>query len=739
MKTRKNIVAAVIAFNAIIAVSSVARGEDEITDAKCENLVTGDIPVADYQHDLVLPQDSITVNQNYNTSYDDGYWYGSTWMYGHDGLDTEGASDTPGVNDVYAILPGVVILSKRYGLTGGWGESIIVATRMNAFSEEILTHHYHHLHATGEGDSYETTRLFNACDALAGGESIAKEGTTGNSNGSHLHISVRLWENLKTLNDAIEDGGKNLYGYGYVFGTVSKLARNLDPEGFLFNTFRDYQWGDGEAPSYIWSFPYALKMRRLGVHFGLYDGRFGAGEHVTRRQAARWMKIGAMRVSENPATETFTDVPKTDPDFPYIESLVRFPSEHPVLDPDHSCENGGKYFCPEDGLKRAEALKMVIMAFYGDEFIQEYVHSIWTQSYDMAIITLGIFVDVPAIAWYAPYIYFGVTKGLVTSQDFFHPVDEITKEELAKWIVTGVENITGPSDSICEGVVCPEGRYCSTDGAGCAEMPTCVPSESHACEVGGGYVEPYPDAGTCQQGQTSCGNNCCNLDQYCDNGYCLQQQNCPCSSGICCDGCNYRPAGDVCDQWYVYGCEGPNPGQNARKATVRKYCTGQSAVCDGQQEQLGWQTDQDCSLSQVCQVVNGMPECVGNCTDTYTADASSACYGNPQGSGTPTLCLEVQKNSGASFRYRICKDTGTYQNSFTYRLKDDNNMVNFTQYDGSAGLTCTTWKDFSVSYVTAYGTVNGAGLEAEVISPAGCAQSQCRYKTGTVTVSKECL
>jgi len=799
MKTWVGWIFALFACATITVFTRFARADSSITDATCDNIAFGDIPVASYQDDLVMPEDDLAINQGYNTSYEEGYWYGSTWSYGHTGLDTEGASDTPGVNDVKAILPGVVILSKRAALTGGWGESIIIATRMNQYSEEILTHHYHHMHATGKGASYITTRKFNACDQVTSGDVIGKEGSTGNSNGSHLHLGIRRWENIEQLKKAIANGKTDLFGFGYTYGDDNKLARNLDPEGFLFNTYLDYQWGAQNLSAYLWSLPYAMGMRGLGIDFGLYDGRFGAGEGVTRREAARWIKIAAMLDSVTPVTPTFTDVPRTDSDYPYVEKLVRFPETHPVLDPGHTCVPGAHYFCPANGITRAEALKMIVMAFYGEEFIQVYDNNIWKQSYNTAVLMLSIFHDVPAIAWYAPYIYFGVQKGIVSVQDLFHPNDIIKKEELAKWIIMGVNNINGLQHSVCWHVVCPAGHYCTTNGQGCVPIPTCVPSEATTCDVGGGFtsqssdagaspipdagmaqdagaspipdagmaqdagVSPIPDAGMaqdagaspipdasmpppdagpvptqCQPGQTVCGNHCCNSGQYCENGYCVTPQTCQCTSGICCDGCNYRPSSNVCDQWYVYDCEGPNPGQNGRKGTVRRYCSGQSPSCDGQVSQPGWQTYQDCSVAQVCQMQNGMPVCVGICTDTYNADASQACFNNPQGAGSPTLCLEVQKNSGASFKYRICKQGGSFQNNFTYRLKDDNNMVNFTQYNGQAGLNCTPWQNFSVSYVTQYGSINGAGLRAQVISPAGCTNSTCDYSTGTITVSKVC-
>jgi murein DD-endopeptidase MepM/ murein hydrolase activator NlpD len=709
MGTLKNIIGPALCALSLVTLSYGARAEDEIKDSTCEDLTPEDIPLASYRNGLAMPESAITINQAYNTSYDDGYGYDGVWMYGHDGLDTEGASDTAGENDVYDILRGIVVLSKSRGVTGGWGESIIVASRMNAFSEEIITHHYHHLHVSEDG---VTTRLYNACDIVEEYDTIAGEGNTGHSNGSHLHLSIRRWENIAALNEAVAAGGKALFGYGYTFGDDDKLFRNLDPEGFLFGSFLDYPWDEQDTSPYAWSFPYASQMRIIGIDYGLYDGRFGAGEPVTRRQAARWMKIGAMLDSYRPSVSTFTDVPLTDKDSPYIERLVMFPSGHPVIDPEHTCVDQGYAFCPDAGVNRAEALKMVIMAFYGDEFIEEYHRTIWNQSYEIAILLLNAFVDVPAIAWYAPYIYFGVNKGFVTEQDLFHPYDTIRKEELAKWIVLGSQHLGAVEDGICSNVICPDNHYCSVSGGGCVEVPACVPSETVQCEVGGGYAPPSDPE--------------------------TDPENCQCLSGICCDGCNYKSAGEVCEQWYVYRCEGPNPGQDSQKALVREYCSGVSWDCVGQQEQLGWQTYEDCSSSQSCEIQNGMPECVGSCADTYSADSAEACYCNPQGSGNPTLCLEVEKISGASFQYRVCKD-GTFQNDFTYRLKDDNNNLNFTQYSGSAGASCTPWKTFSVSYIDGYGGINGAGLHAEVVSPSGCAQSECLYRTGTVTVVKECI
>ena len=813
-----------LAFVLAVTFSASARADDkDITDGACENMALQDIPVGDFTAPVTAPQSPLNINQKYYTSYDEGYWASEVWMYGHDGLDTEGESDEKGVNDVFAILPGVAVLSKAGTLTGGWGESIIIATRVNPYSEEILTHHYHHLHAAGMGQDYTTTRQFNACDGASAGDVVGKEGSTGKSGGSHLHLSVRRWQNLTELASAVASGGHALFGYGYAFGDDAKLARNLDPQGLIFNTFRDYQWEEGFEPQYSWSLPYVLKMRSHGVEFGLFDGRFGADTQVKKRESARWLKIAAKLPSYVPQSATWSDLPLDDPDSAYIERLVRFPEEHPVFDPSHTCQNDTQKFCPDAAVNRAEALKTVIMAFYGDEFIRDYDHNIWAQSYELAIQLLDIFTDVPVLAWYAPYVYFGVTHGLVTQQDLFAPEEPVRRQQMAKWVITGIEHLEGMANVPCEGNPCPAGYYCSSPEEVCAQVPECVPSEGWNCEVGGGY-DPCENGAQCQPGQTknqscavnsqsglqtsTCTNECqwggweqcvvaancpagttpcqsdccdnvseacfegafcvcanpyldcgdgicknkltdnencggcgniCSESKTCTGGFCVPNQNCSCSSGVCCDGCNYRLASEVCDQWYVYHCQGPDPGQNSEQALIRKYCSGSGSGCNGVAAQFGWQTLEDCSEAQVCQMNNGIPECVGACQDQYLADSASACYGNPQGAGTPTLCLEVQQISGPSFKYRACKQGGTFGNQFTHQLKDNNNSVNFSSYNGSAGITCTDWRNFDVGYISGYGSLNGAGVQAEIISPQGCIQSSCKYRTGTVTITKTCL
>ena len=242
-------------------------------------------------------------------------------------------------------------------------------------------------------------------------------------------------------------------------------------------------------------------------------------------------------------------------------------------------------------------------------------------------------------------------------------------------------------------------------------------------------------------GQQGTQERTCNGNGQWDNwGSCIS--NCVCSSGTCCDGCNYKSAANSCYSYIEYKCAGNSPGDDVQTRQNTKYCSGSSPSCSGQTSYGNWTTYENCLSNEVCSAQYNPPQCVPTqpqCADVYIASASSACYGNPQGSGSPTLCLYVQKVSGANWKYKACRQSGTFQNKFTYQLRDANQMVNFITYSSDSGVSCIKdWQTFNVSYIPGYGVINGAGVYAEIISPEGCKQSSCKYKTGEITIRKEC-
>ena len=219
--------------------------EKEITSGKCEELTLQDIPVGDWRPPITFPQTPYNLEQHYNTSKEEGFWYKGSYYYGHAGTDSDGASEKEGVNDIVSTQDCVIAASLRESSSGGWGEIMVCATRINQFSEEIITFHHGHMHADNE-NGYETTRQYNACEPVSRGYVLGKEGNTGFSSGSHLHFGMRLWKSFSSLKVAIEAGGGHTHGTSYSFGNDAKLKTNLNPESYLFNYFLDYNLPPGE-------------------------------------------------------------------------------------------------------------------------------------------------------------------------------------------------------------------------------------------------------------------------------------------------------------------------------------------------------------------------------------------------------------------------------------------------------------------------------------------------------------
>lgn len=217
---------------------------------------------------------------------------------------------------------------------------------------------------------------------------------------------------------------------------------------------------------------------------------------------------------------------------------------------------------------------------------------------------------------------------------------------------------------------------------------------------------------------------------------------CQCSSGPCCDNCNYYSSSHTCDGYTVYQCQGSNPGQDAQKAVVNTYCSGNSASCDGQEVQGSWLLHENCSSSQKCEMNGGVSECVpvSTCQDVYIASGISACHTSAGTQYGYTACLEVDQVSGPTWRYRICKDSGAFTYGIKYQLADENHSTQSMggQYQEGGGNSCTNWRNFSVNHITQYGSNNGAGLRGELITPPACTLSSCIYKTGMITIRKEC-
>ena len=480
-----------------------------ITSSFCKDFSGDQIPIGSFQQPLVTPLAVMRVTQEYHTTYQEGYCqvgnkqFSTTnplcqdqkIYYGHDGLDLHPAGSKAGQNNVMSVQDGLVVASHAKGEFGGWGESIIIATRPNQYSEEILTFHYHHLHSVGEGDTYLTTRAFNACEQVKAGQLIAKEGGTPNWP-THLHLSIKHWRNLTELKDKITKSPRAFYGSGYTFGDDGKLANFIDPEGLLFDYFREFNQDKKDFPNWQWSKSLTLFMRSKGWEFGLFDGSFGVQAEVRKRDAARWLKISLELPTNNAqmindyGKAIFTDLKNTDYDFPYINTLVQQKQQIKIIDGSRSCVAIGSHFCPEAPVTKAEALKMVVAGFYQYQFLSFYNNWIWKSATPLAQNILSKFQDVSPFSWYAPFIYFAWQNNLIGTETQFFPDAPVRKADLAKWLVLAYQDKHNSQSTFCQKLECQLDRYCEESTHQCEIIPTCLPKEGLPCSLGGGYQIP---------------------------------------------------------------------------------------------------------------------------------------------------------------------------------------------------------------------------------------------------------
>jgi hypothetical protein len=758
--------------------SAFAGNPKNISSAFCKDFTADQIPIGNFQQPLAMPLSTMRVTQGFRTTYEQGYCQvgigqfstgdvsclGQKIYYGHDGLDLHPAGSKAGQNNVMSVQNGLVVASHAQGSFSGWGESIIIATRPNQFSEEILTFHYHHLHAVGEGGNYLTTRLFNACEQVKAGQIIAKEGGTPNWP-THLHFSIKHWHNLTELKDRIINSPGLFYGYGYTFGDDGKIDNFVDPEGLLFDYFREFNQDKNLNTDWQWSKSLTLFMRSKGWEFGLFDGRFGVATQVKKRDTARWLKIALeLPTSNYPLVDArnqalFTDLKNTDYDFSYINTLAQQKQQLKIIDGNHSCVAIGSHFCPDSPITKIESLKMVIAGFYQNQFLSFYNAWVWKCVAPLAQNLLSKFQDVSPLSWYAPFVYFAWQNNLIGSDPYFFPDLPVRKGDLAKWLVLAYQHKHNSQSSFCQKLECPSERYCEESTHQCEIIPSCLPKEGLPCPLGGGYQIPvagdiggssgdagggsgFPDASTPTSDGGVPNSSADGGFSAIDNG--SSKPVCKCSKSVCCDGCNFLPASQICATYDDYSCQGTSPGDDVQHRLNTRRCTGFSSDCIGQLSLGSWATYQNCTSNQQCVWSGSNSYCKDippNCVVNYTASPSGqSCYTNANASGSPTICLETKQQSGGSWQWRVCKQGGAFSNNYSYLLLDQNHLSQyFGNYSGSAGGSCSDWQNADLSYLKADGPPNGAGLKVQILSPSNCSSAACTYFSGFVSLYRNCL
>jgi hypothetical protein len=220
-----------------------------------------------------------------------------------------------------------------------------------------------------------------------------------------------------------------------------------------------------------------------------------------------------------------------------------------------------------------------------------------------------------------------------------------------------------PSSYVCDSTYqtdygCPWGTGCGDDVGVRYKTRKCSGSSS-SCNGTISAWGSYSTYDNCASTET-CTNNdsSCNYTPSC---------NCDCTSGACCDGCNYRPSSYVCDSTYQtdYGCPwGTGCGDDVGVRYKTRKCSGSSSSCNGTISAWGsYSTYDNCASTETCtnndSSCNYTPSCdtppnpsddIQDCASYGVYDGTSIAVGTAH-----TGDLLAQNPEGSSFKNYWCK------------------------------------------------------------------------------------
>ena len=205
---------------------------------------------------------------------------------------------------------------------------------------------------------------------------------------------------------------------------------------------------------------------------------------------------------------------------------------------------------------------------------------------------------------------------------------------------------------------------CATGELGCqGTQEVCLQVEFGSSEECNGEDDDCD--GTIDGMIQSCTNNCSWGTQTCTNSI-WSPCNAPqpaCTSGPCCDGCDYRPSSYKCSsssQDSQYQCTGSGCGGQAQRKDQYRYCTGWSSDCGTSNLKWdpSWTTLDSCSSNEPCQATSYSASCGSSCGGQCVGGAccggtNEACCNG--GSCNPShLCISgtCKAEPGASKAYR---------------------------------------------------------------------------------------
>ena len=244
---------------------------------------------------------------------------------------------------------------------------------------------------------------------------------------------------------------------------------------------------------------------------------------------------------------------------------------------------------------------------------------------------------------------------------------------------------------------------CSADGAGVTCSAKAGAGGAEKCNG----VDDDCDGKTDESLSQGCSNACGNGTETCSVG---KWQGCSapqpkCTSGSCCDGCNYRPSSYKCGtkaDATTYQCSGTCGGSVQRYESWR-YCTGSSSSCGtGNVKKQYKAVQQKCGSTQLCANAGNSASCKscsGGCS-------SGKCYTQP----VRVICIDAGfggSEPGAKGNGLVEKDLNL---SFAKHLQS---WLNKDTANGAGG---GTWKvvmtrtgDQTLSIPTRAAICNNAG------------------------------
>ncbi|MBM4372461.1 MAG: hypothetical protein FJ098_12450, partial [Deltaproteobacteria bacterium] len=316
-------------------------------------------------------------------------------------------------------------------------------------------------------------------------------------------------------------------------------------------------------------------------------------------------------------------------------------------------------------------------------------------------------------------------------------------------------------------------------------------------EGGGTCNSKDDDCNGSVDGQTrSCSNGCYSGTQTCTWGSwsaCSAQEP-ACSSGACCDGCNFKGSSVICDSTPVetaWQCTSLCGGQVQRRYRY-KQCTGSSASCGtgNIQWEPSWTTTATCAANQPCQS-NGASascqtpcgagtqctggNCVATCGDNICAASEnpSSCPGdcapvyldttrwrttNGSCSSTTsgwhpaggivywtfgTSCSLPSVSSPESYAYEFARWTFTIKKAGTYRIRvkipPTGSACNFASTKYSTGVRYIVDRPGDTNSLYTINQRNGIGSEVTVTDSISLGTGELRiYVYDSVTDLSSC-